>query len=96
MQRLALVTGGAGFIGSHLVDSLVETGWRVRVLDNMSSGNMDNLSGVQAEVEFIEADVRELAACRTAAAGVDSVFHLAAIASVASSVAVPIESHNVT
>jgi nucleoside-diphosphate-sugar epimerase len=96
MQRTALVTGGAGFIGSHLAERLSRDGWRVRVLDNLSSGFRENLAGVADSIEFVEADVRDAAACRTACADVDSVFHLAAIASVASSVADPVASHDVT
>lgn len=75
-----LVTGGAGFIGSHLVDALREDGHAIRVLDDLSTGRLDNLP---ADVEFIEADVADPQAVRKAMRGVDGCFHLAAIASVA-------------
>jgi nucleoside-diphosphate-sugar epimerase len=96
MQRTALVTGGAGFIGSHLVGRLAREGWRVRVLDDLSTGFRHNLSHVADSIELMTEDVRDAAACREACKGVDSVFHLAAIASVAGSVADPASSHDVT
>lgn len=93
MRKTALVTGGAGFIGGHLVERLLSEGWQVRVLDNFSSGKHENL--LLSDVELITADIRDADACRRACHGVDSVFHLAAIASVASSVADPVQSHEV-
>jgi len=93
--RNALVTGGAGFIGGHLVERLVRDGWRVRVFDNFSSGSRDNLRGLEADVELMEGDLRSADACRGACEGVDSVFHMAAIASVVSSVSDPQTSHDV-
>jgi UDP-glucose 4-epimerase len=75
-----LVTGGAGFIGSHLCDALVGRGDSVRVLDDLSTGSRDNLP---AGVTLIEADVADPDAMRAAIQGVDGAFHLAAIASVA-------------
>ncbi|HEY3848785.1 MAG TPA: NAD-dependent epimerase/dehydratase family protein [Acetobacteraceae bacterium] len=75
-----LVTGGAGFIGSHLCDMLVRRGDTVRVLDDLSTGSRDNLP---SGVTLIEADVADPDAVRAAAEGVDGAFHLAAIASVA-------------
>lgn len=93
MNLTALVTGGAGFIGGHLAERLLTEGWRVRVLDNFSSGLRENLAG--RDVEVIEGDIRNPETCSRACRGVDSVFHLAAIASVASSVADPIHSHDV-
>ena len=74
-----LVTGGAGFIGSHLVDSLMADGHAVRVLDDLSSGSADNLP---ARAELQVSDVTEPDALRRALEGVDGCFHLAAIASV--------------
>src|SRR5207248_3487040 len=74
-----LVTGGAGFIGSHLVDSLVADGHTVRVLDDLSTGKSSNLA---ATVDLQIADVADQAAVRDALEGVDGCFHLAAIASV--------------
>ena len=74
-----LVTGGAGFIGSHLIDSLMADGHAVRVLDDLSSGSADNLPG-RAELQV--ADVTDPDAVGRALEGVDGCFHLAAIASV--------------
>ena len=77
-----LVTGGAGFIGSHLVHALLDEGHTVRVLDDLSSGHRKNLP---QRVELIEADVTDPMAVDSALDGVDGCFHLAAIASVARS-----------
>jgi UDP-glucose 4-epimerase len=71
----ALVTGGAGFIGSHLVDRLVREGAAVRVLDDLSTGRADNLD---TGVRLVEGDVADEDAVRAAVEGVDVVFHLAA------------------
>jgi UDP-glucose 4-epimerase len=90
-----LVTGGAGFIGSNLVRSLLEKGQTVRVLDNLSTGRLDNLSGVQGDVELIKDDVRNPQAVAKAVAGMEIVHHLAALPSVARSVADPLASHEV-
>lgn len=90
-----LVTGGAGFIGSHLVEALVAEGHDVRVVDDLSSGKRSNLDHIRGPVEFIEADLTDFDACRRAAEGVDYVFHQAAMASVPRSVAEPLKSHNV-
>lgn len=79
-NSLVLVTGGASFIGSHLVDALVETGARVRVVDNLSSGKLENLQSCieQRGVEFVHADLREPGVARCAMRDVEVVFHLAA------------------
>ena len=87
--RTALVTGGAGFIGSHLVERLAADGWRVRVLDDFSSGREANLADVADDVEIVRGDVRAAKAVAAAVRGVDAVFHLAAIPSVARSVDEP-------
>ena len=73
-----LVTGGAGFIGSHLVDALVKKGYRVRVLDNLSTGKLDNLNQVRSKIDLIKGDIRRQADCRKAVKGMDYVFHFAA------------------
>ncbi len=88
-----LVTGGAGFIGSHLVTRLVDEGHQVRVLDNLSTGNRENLAHVRGDVEFLHGDVSDTRACAQAVRGVEVVFHQAALASVPLSVKHPLESH---
>ncbi len=81
-----LVTGGAGFIGSHLVDALLARGARVRVLDDLSSGRREN---VPAGADLVEADIRDAQACRSACSGAAYVFHQAALGSVPRSIADP-------
>jgi UDP-glucose 4-epimerase len=85
-----LVTGGAGFIGSHIVQTLIENGERVRVLDNLSTGRRENMTPFLTQVEFIEGDLRDEETVRRAVEGVDFIFHQAAIASVTRSVQDPI------
>jgi UDP-glucose 4-epimerase len=87
----ALVTGGAGFIGSHLVDRLVGDGHRVVVLDNLATGRLENLAASRDRIEWIEGDLRDRAAVERAVRGVEVVFHLAALAAVARSVESPRE-----
>jgi UDP-glucose 4-epimerase len=91
----ALVTGGAGFIGSHLAEALARRGVHVVVLDNLSSGSRANLAGLgpRAPIELVQADVTDAAAVRRAMAGCDWVFHQAALVSVPKSVQYPRESH---
>jgi UDP-glucose 4-epimerase len=93
MARTTLVTGGAGFIGSHLVEALVERGDRVRVLDNLSTGKLSNLSNCRGRIEFIEGDLIDEDPVRRAVAGVDCIFHQAALASVPRSLEKPLETH---
>ena len=71
----ALVTGGAGFIGSHIVDALVSRGHPVRVLDNFSAGKRDNLSAHDGKIEVVEADVRDAPQLDFYVAECDVVFH---------------------
>jgi nucleoside-diphosphate-sugar epimerase len=87
-----LVTGGAGFIGSHLAEELVRRGETVRVVDNLSTGKRQNLSHVPS-VEFIEGDLADLEVARRAVKGIDYVLHQAAIPSVPRSVEDPITSN---
>jgi UDP-glucose 4-epimerase len=94
MATRFLVTGGAGFIGSHLVDLLAGTGSHIRVFDDLSTGVKENLSKVP-QVELIEGTVTDVQALERAAAGCDMVFHLAALDSVAKSVEDPASSHSV-
>ncbi len=88
-----LVTGGAGFIGSHIVRGLLNTGHSVRVLDNLSTGNRGNLEEVSDRVDFIEGDVTDPIACKEALSGVERVFHQAALASVPLSLERPLDTH---
>lgn len=90
-----LVTGGAGFIGSHLVHELVNRNQRVRVLDNFSTGRRDNLAQVQDRIEIVEGDIRDSAVLASAMSGVDYVLHQAALASVTLSVDDPMGTHAV-
>jgi UDP-glucose 4-epimerase len=92
-MRNVLVTGGAGFIGSHIVDALVARGDRVRVVDNLSTGRKENLGHHGGRIEFIQGDLTDAAVVARAVAGVDSVFHQAALASVPRSVESPLETH---
>ncbi|MCK6483601.1 MAG: SDR family oxidoreductase [Phycisphaerae bacterium] len=89
-----LVTGGAGFIGSHLVERLVEQGRRLRVVDNFLTGKRENIAPFLDRVEFIEGDLRDPEMCRRACTGVSTVFHVAAMPSVPKSVADPVASHD--
>src|SRR5438093_7460255 len=90
-----LVTGGAGFIGSHVVEALLNRGKRVRVLDSFFTGKRENLGAVRGDVELIEGDVRDGGLCREAIGGIDAVIHLAALHEVVRSVECPLETHEV-
>lgn len=92
-MKTVLVTGGAGFIGSHLVDALVQRGQRVRVLDNFSTGDPANLDEVAGQIDLIEGDLTDLDTVQQAMKGVEVVFHQAALASVPRSVANPLATH---
>jgi nucleoside-diphosphate-sugar epimerase len=87
-----LVTGGAGFIGSHIVDELVRRGEHVRVLDNLSTGKRENLASA---AEFLEGDIRDSEAMHRAMIGVDYVLHQAALPSVPRSIASPLTTNEV-
>jgi nucleoside-diphosphate-sugar epimerase len=90
-----LITGGAGFIGSHLVEELVRRGERVRVLDNFSTGKRDNLAPFLERLELIEGDIRSYHIVREAVQGVDFVLHQAALPSVPRSLKDPITTNEV-
>jgi UDP-glucose 4-epimerase len=92
-MRTFLVTGGAGFIGSHISEALVARGDRVRVLDNLSTGRVSNLAGFREGVEFLEVDLLDAPAVAKAVEGVDCIFHEAALASVPRSVERPLDTH---
>jgi UDP-glucose 4-epimerase len=89
----ALVTGGAGFIGSHIVRRLLATGHDVRVVDNLSTGRLSNLDEVIGDIEFFDVDIRDAEALRRPTAGCDALIHLAALPSVPRSIADPVASH---
>jgi UDP-glucose 4-epimerase len=90
-----LVTGGAGFIGSHLVEWLVRQGHRVRVLDNLSTGRSQNLGAVMSGIDFCEGDICDFGVIQRAVNGCELVFHLAALVSVAQSVEQPLRAQAV-
>jgi UDP-glucose 4-epimerase len=95
MTRSALVTGGAGFIGSHLVDGLLADGWQVRLLDDFSSGREANIAHLNGSAELLRGDLRDRALLARAVAGVEVVFHQGAVPSVPRSVAEPERTHSV-
>lgn len=95
MNEIALVTGGAGFIGSHLVESLARRGQRVRVVDDFSTGLSSNLAHIEPAPEIIEGDVANAAVIQRAVQGVGVIFHLAALASVQRSIEAPEDTHHV-
>ena len=94
-RALFLITGGAGFIGSHLVREVLGRGDRVRVLDNFLAGKRQNLEGVTGDLEIVEGDQRDPATCASAMAGVTHVLHIGALPSVARSVSDPKASHDI-
>ena len=98
MASRYLVTGGAGFIGSHIVKRLVAEGAHVRVIDNLSTGQMRRLDPVRSAIDFIEADLADATTTRKAVGGIDYVLHQAAVPSVQRSVADPVTTNraNVT
>ncbi len=91
-NAVTLVTGGAGFIGSHLVDALLERGAQVKILDNFATGRKRNLQHLEGKVEIVHGDLRDSADCAQACAGVGLVFHQAALGSVPRSLADPASS----
>ncbi len=93
VMKRVLVTGGAGFIGSHLVDALIARGVSVTVLDDLSTGKRENIAHHDARVNFVEGSVSDPDVVIHAAEGADIIFHLAAVASVPKSIDYPIETH---
>ncbi len=91
----ALVTGGGGFIGSHLVHRLLAAGHETVILDNFSTGRRENLDEIERNVQIIDGDIRNPSVCVKACCGVDAVFHEAALGSVPRSVKDPQTSHDV-
>lgn len=90
-----LVTGGAGFIGSHIAEELVKKGYSVRIIDNFSTGKKDNIAPFLDGIELIEADIRDFEACRRAVKGADCVLHQAALTSVPLSIEDPLSTNEV-
>ena len=88
-----LVTGGAGFIGSHIVERLVSEEQTVRVLDDFSSGKRENLAAFASKIEILEGDLRRIDDCRRACQDVEFIYHEGAVPSVPKSVADPVTSH---
>lgn len=88
-----LVTGGAGFVGSHIAEHLCHAGARVRVIDNLATGYIENLREIDGEIDFVQASLNDPEALHRALEGVEVVFHEAALPSVPRSVANPKESH---
>jgi len=92
-EGIWLVTGGAGFIGSHIAESLVAKGRKVRILDNFSTGKKEHIAAIAGRIDLVRGDIRSLQVCRKALRGVSVVLHQAAIRSVPKSVDRPTESH---
>ena len=95
MNTEYLVTGGAGFIGSNIVHTLVSSGKRVRVLDNLSTGRERNLSDLADGIELVKGDIRDVETVKKAVAGIRYILHLAALPSVSRSVADPVSTNDV-
>src|SRR3982751_2402694 len=93
LSGIALVTGGAGFIGSHITQALVSSGARVRVIDDLSTGHRENLEEIEGDFDFQQASLADDTALQRALADVELVFHEAAIPSVPRSVKNPVETH---
>ena len=93
MPEVHFVTGGAGFIGSHLVESLAGDGHAVRVFDNFSTGLRENLAHTRPQPEIVEGNLADAKAVEKAVAGASVVYHLGALASVARSVENPVATH---
>jgi len=90
-----VVTGGAGFIGSHLTEKLVKQGDVVTVLDNLNTGKIENLKSVSKKINFVQNDIRDFEVLRSLMENVDGVFHQAAMASVQDSFRIPEKFHDV-
>ncbi|MCG2675639.1 NAD-dependent epimerase/dehydratase family protein, partial [bacterium] len=90
-----LVTGGAGFIGSHIVEELVRKKEKIRVLDNFSTGKRENIAPFLKEIELIEGDIRDSGTVKEAVKGVDYILHQAALPSVPRSIKDPVTTNEV-
>ncbi len=94
-RRRALVTGGSGFIGGHLGETLVRDGWQVRILDDFSSGREENIAAIEGAIELVRGSICDPETVASAVEGVEVVFHQAAVPSVPRSVAEPIRTNAV-
>ncbi|HEX9345937.1 MAG TPA: NAD-dependent epimerase/dehydratase family protein [Gemmatimonadales bacterium] len=94
MRTKCLVTGAAGFIGSHLAERLVARGHTVRVVDNLLTGDLANLTPIEDQIEFVNGDLCDPGVCQRVVAGMDVVFHVAALPSVPRSIQDPWASHD--
>src|SRR3989344_556754 len=92
-EKIAVVTGGAGFIGSHIADALIERGCKVRIIDNLSTGKKENIAHILDRIEFIEDSILSDDALKRAFKDADLVFHQAAVPSVPKSIKDPLTSH---
>ncbi len=93
MSRVAVVTGGAGFIGSHVTEALVARGDQVRVIDNLTTGCRENLAEVEGQIEFFAGDILDESLLAQVFQGADVIFHQAALASVQLSIERPLDVH---
>ncbi len=94
-MNTCLITGGCGFIGSHIAEALVNEGCAVRVFDNLSSGHEQNIAPVRDKVDFIKADIRNMEALQQAVRGIDCIFHQAALVSVFDSIKRPLANNDI-
>ncbi len=88
-----LVTGGSGFIGSHLVEGLLEKGHQVRVIDNLSNSSLSNIEHLKDRIDFVQGSITDLETMMKAAKGVEYIFHQAAVGSVPRSIEKPLDTH---
>jgi nucleoside-diphosphate-sugar epimerase len=95
LNKQVLITGGAGFIGSHLAEKLLELGAKVTVLDNLSSGNLENLKLIKNQINFVNGDIRSAKTCNLVSQNQQIVFHQAAFVSAAKSVETPYECYEI-
>lgn len=94
-MNVYLVTGGAGFIGSHIAEELVERGHKVRIVDNFLTGKRENIASFLDKIELIEGDIRDFSLCKRASDGVDFVLHQAALPSVPRSIEDPLMTNEI-
>src|SRR5256885_3875981 len=94
LSGIALVTGGGGFIGSHIANALAQQGMRVRIIDNLSTGYIENINEISDDIDFIKGNITDPTALEPALEDVELVFHEAAIPSVPRSIKQPTETHD--